>query len=187
MFSPSLSANFHCTHTSHLFSHPLCKSQSLLKRIANVAFHVLTLGIPLAIYHIWSCYYAKRAIQSKGENLQTTAINSVGQVNRNIPNAALKQAENDMKEEIASKISEEYREILNLISNNLNNPLSQSLINRQLQSLALEINTIWTNHNLSSLKQSGVGIGREKIHEVLDVFVQQFPLLQQVKDLLASV
>lgn len=186
MFNLNVNANFHCAHTSHLFSHPLCEGQSVLKRITNVAFHVLTLGIPLAIYHIWSCCYDKRASESEGKNLRTTAINSVGQVNRNTSNSALKQAENDMKEEIASKIKERYQGILNLISNP-DNPLCQILVDRQLQSLALEINTIWTDHNLSSLEKSRVSIDREKIHEVLDVFVKQFPLLQQVKDLIASV
>lgn len=66
-------------HSSHLFSNPLCEDQSLLKRIANVAFHVLTLGIPLAIYHIISCCRPKTSSIQRNGNLQTAGINSVQQ------------------------------------------------------------------------------------------------------------
>lgn len=68
-----------CIHSSHLFSNPLCEDQSLLKRIANVAFHVLTLGIPLAIYHILSCCRPKNSSTQSSGNLQTTGINSIQQ------------------------------------------------------------------------------------------------------------
>lgn len=46
--------NIVCDHNVHLFSDPLCKEQSLFKRIGNVMFHVLTLGIPLAVYKLMS-------------------------------------------------------------------------------------------------------------------------------------
>jgi hypothetical protein len=48
-----------CLHGSHLFTDPLCDEQSLLRRIANVAFHVFTLAIPLVIYHIASWCFSK--------------------------------------------------------------------------------------------------------------------------------
>lgn len=68
-----------CIHSNYLFSHPLCKEQSLLKRIANVAFHVLTLGIPLAIYHVIYCCYSIISSKQESENLQIIAVNSVQQ------------------------------------------------------------------------------------------------------------
>lgn len=40
-----------CQH-SHLFQSPLCNSQSLLQKIVNIIFHILTLGIPFFFYHI---------------------------------------------------------------------------------------------------------------------------------------
>ncbi|MBA2369612.1 MAG: hypothetical protein H0V82_11395 [Candidatus Protochlamydia sp.] len=48
-----------CFHENHLFSNPLCDEQSLLRRIFNVAFHIFTFAIPLAIYHIASWCFAK--------------------------------------------------------------------------------------------------------------------------------
>lgn len=68
-----------CIHSSHLFSNLLCENQSLLKKIANVAFHVLTLGIPLAIYHIISCCRPKTSSTQSSGSLQTVGINSVQQ------------------------------------------------------------------------------------------------------------
>lgn len=47
-----------CDHSNHLFNQPLCQNQSLLKKNANVVFHILTLGIPLAFYHIVSSFPA---------------------------------------------------------------------------------------------------------------------------------
>lgn len=41
-----------CQHEEHLFAHPLCPHQSLVRRIANIAFHIFTCFIPLIIYHI---------------------------------------------------------------------------------------------------------------------------------------
>lgn len=101
-----------------------------------------------------------------------------------LPNLALNQAEKDMKEEIALKISEGYQEVLNLISNHSNNYFNQNLVDNQLHSLALEINTIWINHNLKLLEKSGVSFSKEKIYETLDVFIEHFPLLQKVKDMI---
>jgi len=51
----SISSFSLCDHSTHLFDHPLCQDQSLLKKIANVVFHILTVCIPLLIYRIVSC------------------------------------------------------------------------------------------------------------------------------------
>lgn len=66
-----------CHHTHHLFSQPLCKSQPLLQRIANIVFHVLSLGIPLGIYHIYSCCFVRKAQDGEKVNLQKSAVDSV--------------------------------------------------------------------------------------------------------------
>ncbi|MBI2743526.1 MAG: hypothetical protein HYX48_06385 [Chlamydiales bacterium] len=39
----------------HLFVTPFCDDLDLLEKIAIVVFHILTLGIPLAVYHITDC------------------------------------------------------------------------------------------------------------------------------------
>lgn len=44
-----------CSHINHLFSHPLCSSQHLIRRVANVFFHIFTFGVPLAAYHVVKC------------------------------------------------------------------------------------------------------------------------------------
>jgi hypothetical protein len=80
----SINNNPSCTHTNHLFSHPFCKEQSRLRRIANVAFHALTFGIPLAIYHVVSCCYSRTGSKQKSINLQAAGINSVQQ-NKPVP------------------------------------------------------------------------------------------------------
>jgi hypothetical protein len=72
-----IDASLPCTHSNHLFSHPLCEKQSSLRRIANVAFHILTLGIPLAVYRIVVWYSARRASHVETVNLQDTSIKSV--------------------------------------------------------------------------------------------------------------
>lgn len=42
-----------CNH-NHLFTNPFCKKVSLIKRIAIIMFHIITLCIPLALYHVIS-------------------------------------------------------------------------------------------------------------------------------------
>lgn len=77
MSSSSIVANPSCTHHHHWFAHPLCEQQSAVQRIANIAFHILTLGIPLAIYHVISCCYSRITARQQNENLQAIAIRSV--------------------------------------------------------------------------------------------------------------
>ena len=67
-----------CNHTNHILSNPLCPKQSLLSRIANVAFHILTFGIPLAIYKIISCCSpAKTSHTEDAVDIQQSGIRSV--------------------------------------------------------------------------------------------------------------
>lgn len=40
-----------CSCSNHLFEHPICLNQTLLRKIANIVFHLLTLGVPLGVYH----------------------------------------------------------------------------------------------------------------------------------------
>ncbi len=76
-------ANDYCIHSHHLFAHPLCENQPLLKRIANVVFHVLTLGIPLAVYHVYcalSNYWANKGdIEQENGDIQAIGVNAVQQ------------------------------------------------------------------------------------------------------------
>ncbi|CDR34873.1 hypothetical protein [Criblamydia sequanensis] len=150
----------------------------------NVVFHSLTLGIPLAIYRIVSCSTLKPSTRPETLNLQTTAINSI---RLKEPASNFNQeTENNMKEEIAAKITERYQEILNFIGKTFESPLCKDMVLNQLDCLALEINTLWTNHSLKSLSESGIGISREKALEVLDSFVEKFPQLQRVKETLSD-
>lgn len=41
-----------CRHAYHLFQSPLCCAQSVLRRILNIVFHILTLGLPFLFYHV---------------------------------------------------------------------------------------------------------------------------------------
>jgi hypothetical protein len=69
-----------CTHpTNHLFEKPLCKEQTLLKRIANIAFHILTLGIPYALYHLSVWCFSKGNPSNEKLEPQTTQSSSVRQ------------------------------------------------------------------------------------------------------------
>lgn len=79
MSTPSITTNNNlcCIHSNHLFAYPLCADQSLLKKISNVAFHILTVGIPLAVYTITSFCYTKVSSLVKNVNLQATGVNSV--------------------------------------------------------------------------------------------------------------
>lgn len=76
MSNLKISPYIYCIHSNHLFRHPLCNEQSLLKRIANVVFHIFTLGIPLAIYR---CKFPKTASKKEHLNLQNVGILSVQQ------------------------------------------------------------------------------------------------------------
>lgn len=67
-----------CPHAHHLFAHPLCKEQSLSKRVARVAFHVFTLCIPLAIYKFIHHFFAKKNVEvQKAETVQKQAIANI--------------------------------------------------------------------------------------------------------------
>lgn len=68
----------HCSHSAHLFLDPLCPKQSLLKRVANVAFHILTLAIPL-IYHRICAYYAQAGLQPFQKSADIKPYSPLGQ------------------------------------------------------------------------------------------------------------
>lgn len=66
-----------CTHPHHFFDHPFCKQQSLTKRVAQVAFHVLTLCLPLVIYKLYQHFSVKKNVEvPKAANIQELAIAS---------------------------------------------------------------------------------------------------------------
>lgn len=74
----SSNANTLCLHSNHLFQHPLCENQTLLQKIANLAFHILTLGIPLAIYHVVAWVRAPKSVEeTEHVNLQNAGLDSV--------------------------------------------------------------------------------------------------------------
>lgn len=70
-----------CTHstTDHLFQPFDCKTIALVKKIAIIAFHILTLGIPLAIYNVIKCCFPKKAVTEdvSGKKLQQQAVASI--------------------------------------------------------------------------------------------------------------
>lgn len=186
MLSSGATNSLHCVHSYHLFSHPLCEDQSLLKRVVNVAFHVLTLGIPLAIYNIISCCYAKPASKPQGRNLQTRAISSTRQIKKAQPSSLRQKAEDIMKKEIENKICKGYQKILDILAKD-DNPLKEIAFQNELQSIAVKIHLIWSKHSLDLKVKSEGSIDKEKIYEVLDPLIKLFPLLQEVKDKLIAI
>jgi hypothetical protein len=72
-----------CSHTitAHLFQSPCSKTLSLIKKIAIVAFHILTIGIPLFFYKIVSCCFPRKThTELHGKKLQEIAVESVKSV-----------------------------------------------------------------------------------------------------------
>lgn len=59
MSSTTINVNSSCNYANHLFNDPLCKKLHIINRVANIAFHIFTLCIPLAIYHITSYCHSK--------------------------------------------------------------------------------------------------------------------------------
>lgn len=49
-----------CNHSIHLFENPICKSLSTIEKVMNIAFHVLTLGVPYGVYKIISCFIPRK-------------------------------------------------------------------------------------------------------------------------------
>lgn len=66
-----------CSCSNHLFAKPVCENQSLLRKIMNVVFHILTFGIPLLFYRIIACCTSKSTPEAQPVNLQSEAIQSV--------------------------------------------------------------------------------------------------------------
>lgn len=65
----------------HLFEHPICDQQTLIRKVANVFFHIVTLCIPLIIYKVVSCFMPKKPSDINLENciccLKVPVLNSV--------------------------------------------------------------------------------------------------------------
>lgn len=75
----SVPAISQCSHSGcdHFLKSPLCKEQPLWKRIMIVIAHILTAGIPLAIYHLSraiSCCHSKTSAEDR--RLKKEAIES---------------------------------------------------------------------------------------------------------------
>lgn len=131
----------------------------------------------------FSFFAQKRNLEAENElkKWEDLVINDLIERCKNL-NSRLK-AEDNMKTIIESKINKSYQEILNLMSIG---DLPQTIVKNKVQSLALEIHTIWTHHTLSLLNECGTKIPKEKIYEILDLYIEKFPLLRSVKELIVS-
>lgn len=71
----------HCSHSTinHIFSFPDCAKLSTAEKVAIIAFHILTLGVPLILSKIYSCCMTEThtILDSNGNVLQKVAVNSV--------------------------------------------------------------------------------------------------------------
>lgn len=81
MASISIGARSSYDPINYLFKDPLCKKLSIVNRVANIAFHIFTLCIPLAIYHTISYCRSKishysdvKDAKHKGKVLPHTSI-----------------------------------------------------------------------------------------------------------------
>ena len=68
-----------CRHSTDLFGSPLCDKQSLIRKIVNVVFHVLTLGVPLALYKIYNCVFPRQAVDETQIEIIRTTVNHTHQ------------------------------------------------------------------------------------------------------------
>lgn len=67
-----------CNRSPHLFRHPVCKNQTLLKKIGTIFFHIFTFGIPLAFYHIFKCCFSRKATTNPGHgDLQERGLKAI--------------------------------------------------------------------------------------------------------------
>ncbi len=101
MLSPTLQ----CKHSNkfHLFHVPLCRKQTLLRKISNVAFHILTLGIPLAFYRVITCCFPRIALRNGDHGLRGKAIENVQRKNQEIMSIdKLDRNKNQIVKEIAN-------------------------------------------------------------------------------------
>ncbi|MBI2743527.1 MAG: hypothetical protein HYX48_06390 [Chlamydiales bacterium] len=60
------------TIMEHLFVSPLCEDQELLVKIAVVVFHILTFGVPLAVYHVIDCIFPASPAPRSDEKTRLT-------------------------------------------------------------------------------------------------------------------
>lgn len=52
-----------CGHAHHLLEHPLCKQQSVIKRVGQLAFHIITLGLAFVFSKIYHRFTAKKNLE----------------------------------------------------------------------------------------------------------------------------
>jgi hypothetical protein len=104
------------------------------------------------------------------------------------------KAENKLEQAIKNTIDTACNEIsiLKLSSPVGFEALSNIKIESRLNTLALDIHSLWTTHALKLLNESGMGIPHEKIQQILDAYIEKekpiemIPLLQKVKKILLT-
>lgn len=101
----SLPINNSCNHVNHLFNNPLCSSLSLLKRISNVMFHILTLGVPLICYHIVSYCLSSKHLAYLNRDINFDHLNHAKVLLSPLIKDALEFADGELA-------SESYQEVL---------------------------------------------------------------------------
>lgn len=91
MSSSNVTAASRCIHANQLLNQPLYQGQTLLRKITNVIFRILTLGISLPTYRIFSFRFSRTASGQENANLQTIGIKSVQQKKPIEPHSPLGQ------------------------------------------------------------------------------------------------
>lgn len=66
-------------HNHHLFNSPCCKNLSFIRKVANITFHILTLGIPLILYHLVS-YCSSREIPYVSSHSSEISLKKEGDI-----------------------------------------------------------------------------------------------------------
>lgn len=168
-----------CGHSNHLFANPLCDSQSIQKRVANVAFHVFTMGIPLLFHYLF--------FSSKGEDHSNlTFSESSASANMRIYRL-LDDANAQMKEEIVTTIRDTHIKYLEHMTNKFtksDRELVNLVFNGYLNSLALSINEIYSTHMLEFQSRTGLKMSKNSVKEIMEEYVaenQDFRILSDIQ------
>jgi hypothetical protein len=74
--SSKITCNQHAV-VSHIFENPFCENLSTIQKIGIVVFHILTVGIPLLIYHLVSCCSNSSATPRAEQEIAQEAVSSV--------------------------------------------------------------------------------------------------------------
>lgn len=70
---------YRCGHHNHLFSNYVCENQYLIRKVINIFFNVLTLGIPSLIYRIIACCFPQNRFGINYEIDRNKAVRSAQQ------------------------------------------------------------------------------------------------------------